>query len=284
MFRELVKHPTSLAFAIVVHAILIGLLMFSFDWTPKPDSAGSKPNVINAVAVDASKVDAELKKLRDADKRKKKKEQARVNKLKKDADAAKKKRAAEEKRIARLKKKRAAEEKKRKQEKKRLAKLKKEQAAVEKKRKAEQKRLAEAKRKRKLAEEKKRKAVAAQRKQEELERKRALAKQLAAEEQARADAAAVSTISEYTGLIKNKVSRNWLKPAGNTKGLRCKVSVRLIPGGEVISAQVIKSSGNSVFDRSVESAVYKASPLPLPKDPAIAARMREIDFEFIPEG
>lgn len=291
MFSELLRHPTSLIFAVVVHAVLIVLLMFSFDWTPKPESASNKPDVIKAVAVDASKVEAELKKLRAAEDRKKKKEQARINKLKRDAETAKKKRAAEEKRIASLKKKRAAEEKKRKAEQQRLANLKKQQAETEKKRKAEQKRLAEVESKRKLAEDKKRKAEAArkkaedeQRKREEQARKRALAEQLAAEEQARADAAAVSTINEYTALIKNKVSRNWLKPAGNIQGLRCKVSVRLIPGGEVVSAQVVKSSGNSVFDRSVESAVFKASPLPLPKDPAIAARMREIDFEFIPEG
>lgn len=270
MFRDLLQHPTSLVFAVVVHAVLILLLMFSFDWTPKPESSSNKPNVINAVAVDASKVEAELKKIRAAENRKKKDEQARVNKLKRDADAAKKKRAAEEKRIANLKKKTAAEEKKRKAEQKRLAEV-------------ERKRL-KAEKARKKAEAARKKAEADQRKREEQERKRALAEQLAAEEQARADAAATTTINEYTALIKNKVSRNWLKPAGNIKGLRCKVSVRLIPGGEVVSAQVVKSSGNSVFDRSVESAVFKASPLPLPQDPAIAARMREIDFEFIPEG
>ncbi len=298
MLSDLLRHPASLVFAVVIHAVLIVLLMFSFDWAPKPQSASNKPDVIKAVAVDASKVEAELEKLRAAEDRKKKQEQARINKLKRDADAARKKRAAEEKRIAALKKKRAAEEKKRKAEQQRLATLKKQQAEAEQQRKAEQQRLAkvESERKaaeaaRKKAEEEKRraedarkKAEAEQRQREEQARKRALAEQLAAEEQARADAAAVSTINEYTALIKNKVSRNWLKPAGNIQGLRCKVSVRLIPGGEVVSAQVVKSSGNSVFDRSVESAVFKASPLPLPRDPAIAARMREIDFEFIPEG
>lgn len=284
MLRELMKHPTSLAFAIAVHVILIGLLMFSFDWAPKPEIASSKPDIIKAVAVDAAKVEAELQKIRAAEDRKKDREQARLNKLNRDAEQAKKKRASEEKRIADLEKQRVVEEKKRQQEKKQLTEIRKEQAALEKKREAEQKHLTELEDRRKLAEDKKRKAEAEQLKQEELERKRALAKQLEAEEQARSDAAAVNTINEYTALIKNKVSRNWLKPAGDIKGLRCKVSVRLIPGGEVISAQVTRGSGNGVFDRSVESAVFKASPLPLPKDPAIATRMREIDFEFIPEG
>ena len=80
------------------------------------------------------------------------------------------------------------------------------------------------------------------------------------------------------------MTRNWLKPTGARKGLACTVRVRTIPGGEVVGVTIIKSSGDAIFDRSVESAVRKAAPLPLPRDPAIAARMREIDFEFIPEA
>jgi colicin import membrane protein len=298
VLRELLKHPAALIFSLVVHGILIALLVISFDWTAKPSAVPQKVDVIKAVAVDAAKVEAEVKKLKAAEDKRKRTEQARIDKLRREAEAAKRKRAAEEKRVADLKKKRAAEEAKRKAEKQRLTKLKAEQDKLQKKHEAEQKRLAEVERKRqqeelkrKKAEEARKKAEAEKRRAEEArerERKRQLAEQLEAEErdrkQQQADAAASKAVAEYTALIRQKVSRSWLKPAGNIKGLKCVVRVRVIPGGDVVSAEVTRSSGNSIFDRSVETAVFKASPLPMPKDPAIAARMREIDFEFIPES
>ena len=39
------------------------------------------------------------------------------------------------------------------------------------------------------------------------------------------------------------------------------------PGGQVLSARVIRSCGNPALDRSVEQAAIKASPLPPPPDP-----------------
>jgi len=276
----------AILFSVSIHAILLVLLVFSFDWTPKPKALVSKPNIVKAVAVDASKVQAELEKLKRADQNKQRKEKERLAKLKREEKAARQKRANEEKRLAKLKKqqaalkkKRIAEEKKRKTEQAKLAKLKKQQAEIKKQRKAELARQAKLKKqqdalkKKQAAEKKKRQAEAKQRQQE-------LARQLEAEEQAQANELATREIDKYQVLIRQKVIRNWLKPPGSSKGLVSKVKVRLIPGGDVIDVKVIKSSGNAVYDRSVERAVRKASPLPLPKDPAIAARMYDIEFNF----
>jgi colicin import membrane protein len=62
------------------------------------------------------------------------------------------------------------------------------------------------------------------------------------------------------------------------------VRVRLVAGGEVLQATVVQSSGNAAFDRSVENAVYKASPLPIPDDKALFDYFRELEFKFRPEG
>jgi colicin import membrane protein len=309
MFEALRNNLSAVLISIGVHVVLIVMLFISFDWTPKPAAVQNQPNVVKATVVDASKVKAELDKLKRAEQKKQKQEQARIDKLKRAERDAKRRRAAEEKRIAELKKKRAAEEKRHKQEQQRLARVKKEQAALKKKRQAEQKRLAELERKRKVEQERqkqaeaKRKAAEAERKaaedkrkaaeakrkaaeakRREDERKQQLAAQLEAEERAHAEAVARGEIDKYLALIRQKVTRNWLKPAGTGKGLACTVRVRTIPGGEVVGVTIIKGSGNAIFDRSVESAVRKAAPLPLPRDPAVAARMREIDFEFIPEA
>jgi colicin import membrane protein len=61
------------------------------------------------------------------------------------------------------------------------------------------------------------------------------------------------------------------------------VSLRLIPGGEVIpnSVSVVRGSGNAAFDQSVIAAVYNASPIPVPSGPAFE-RFREFDLKFSP--
>ena len=63
--------------------------------------------------------------------------------------------------------------------------------------------------------------------------------------------------------------------------MSCTLRVRLIPGGEVLSADVVETSGDGAFDRSVVAAVYKASPLPWPEDRDLAARFRDINFIFL---
>ena len=143
---------------------------------------------------------------------------------------------------------------------------------TERKKKAEQdkKRKAEAERKKKAA------AEAASRKAAE----EALQAQLAEET---AQARAESALSQYIPYIQDKIQRNWLRPAGSPKGLSCLILVKLIPGGEVVDARVVRSSGDPLFDRSVETAVLKASPLPMPEDAAMFKYFREINFNFKPD-
>ena len=87
---------------------------------------------------------------------------------------------------------------------------------------------------------------------------------------------------EYIAQIKNKIERNWLRPPGTAAGLKCIVRLSQIPGGEVVQAEIRESSGNIAFDRSVEEAVLRSSPLPVPKGPSLFDRNIVITFE--PEG
>ncbi|HCU54180.1 MAG TPA: cell envelope integrity protein TolA, partial [Gammaproteobacteria bacterium] len=169
--------------------------------------------------------------------------------------------------------------------------------AAEAKRQAQEKRkAAEAEKQRKEQE----RQTAIKRKKETEERRRAaeqsLKEQLASEEQdrkrqqefekRRAEQAArtQSELDRYEGLIRQQVERNWVRPAGWSKNMECVVRVRLSPTGEVIKATVIRPSGNPPFDRSVENAVYKASPLPLPEDKGLFEHFRELELRFRPEG
>jgi len=180
-------------------------------------------------------------------------------------EAEQKQRLAEADRKAEEQRQRDAEEKARKaeaDEKKRLAKIeadRKKAAAVKKKKQAEA-RDAEAKR---LVQE-------------------SLEAEFAKEAQERETTRVQGIVNLVVLQISQKVKRNWNRP-GTVKGQQVTLHVKLMPGGDVKQVTVIKSSGDAIFDRSAETAVYKAAPLPQPKDPKAAAELRDFQFVFKPE-
>jgi colicin import membrane protein len=291
MLKELRHHPRALALAVAVHVALIAALVVSLDWTRHPAPA-AQVETVQAVVMDETKVRAEQERLKEAERKKQEQEEQRLKKLEQEAEQARQAREQEQQRLKQLEQEAEKARREREQEQQRLAELEAQRKAeaerLEKQRQAErlaqekakeQKRLADLETRRKIEEEKKR----------ETERRLAeqqLKQQLEAEEQAAVDKArqeqAQSIIAQYTSLIQQKVRRNWLKPASAGEGMSCTVRVRLIPGGQVSDARVVASSGDELFDRSVETAVYKAGPLPLPPDAALFDYFRELDFVFKP--
>lgn len=90
-------------------------------------------------------------------------------------------------------------------------------------------------------------------------------------------------VNKYAVMIKAAIEQNWLIPAGVNKQLACVYDVKLAPGGVVLSVQLLKSSGNSAFDQSARTAIYKASPLPVPKDPTIFDNLRDLQLTLSPK-
>jgi len=163
---------------------------------------------------------------------------------------------------------------------------------------AEKARLAELERKRKVEEERLAKAREEQRKVEEArrqeeERRRAevaaqekalreaeLREQIALEEQ-RMAAERSGLLGQYIGLIQQRVTRSWLRPPEAQPGLNCEVFVSQIPGGDVVAVRIGRCNGSDAVKRSIEAAVYRASPLPPPPDASLFER--NLVFEFRPE-
>lgn len=292
MWEILRNRPSAFIYALLAHGVLIAMLVFSLDWTPKPVVQGSdapKKEIVEAVAVDPTKVEQELKKIESAEQRRQREAEQRLRELEAKAQAAARKREQEEKRAKALQRKREAEakrlaemKKKQEEEAKRLAEKKKKEEAERRKR-EEQKRLAEEERKRKMAAEAKRKQEEEKRKAAEAALQAKLAEEQAQMERAARAKRAQRLVSQYTVAIKRKVTQNWIRPPGIPAGLSCTVRVQLIPGGDVASVEVLKSSGNAVFDRSVEAAVYKAAPLPLPDDASLFEQFRQLTFVFSPK-
>src|SRR5579872_842676 len=73
-------------------------------------------------------------------------------------------------------------------------------------------------------------------------------------------------VNKYKALILQAISQNWLIPPSVNKNLSAELMIRVAPGGVVLDVLVTKSSGDPSLDNSARSAVFKASPLPVPKD------------------
>ncbi len=285
MIEILKEHPKAALFAAIFHVIVVIVVGVSVDWTSLTEPSGeNKPvKIVNAVAVDQKLLDNELKKIKQAEKQRVKKQ--------KDAERRKKKaivdRKREEKKLNELKRKNKKEKAKqlalkkkrdadKKADNKRKLKVKKAQqkkAAADKKKAA-----AEKKKAAKLAEQQKRKE------QFETELKQKMAKE-EAERQAQIAAANLakrqSEIGKYIQRIKLKVENNWITFRTKKLGKFTVVRVKVIPGGAVLDAKTITPSGDDIFDKDAVTAVYKASPLPIPPaDTDLINDFREFDLKI----
>lgn len=99
---------------------------------------------------------------------------------------------------------------------------------------------------------------------------------------ARATATA-SVIGEYTDKIKSKIRGNVNKTLCGDGNPELRFAIGLLPTGELSAMpKLIKSSGNSACDAAVERAISASQPLPLPTDPAIYAKFRNLNLTFRP--
>ena len=263
-----------------------------------------QPEPIKAVSVDASEVMKTVNHLKEQRARQAAAEKARQQQLQKQVDMARKERALEQQRLQQLKneaekiaiahKKQMEEEKKRLEqvaqkkaaEEKRLAEMKKQQQE-------ESKKLAELKKKQDLAKaaaaEAETKRLADAKKQREAreradaEQKRQQSIQQAALNAER-NARIAGEVDRYKALIIGAISRQWILPENAQSNLSSEFRIRLAPDGSVLEVTLARSSGDSVLDHSAQSAIYKASPLPVPTDPEAFNTFRDINLTVRPEN
>ena len=109
------------------------------------------------------------------------------------------------------------------------------------------------------------------------EREAELNARIAAEERL-ASARASGLMQQYVAQITSKIENNWRRPSSARPGLDCEVSVTQVPGGAVTNVSVGRCNGDAAVRESIEAAVYRASPLPLPPDPALFERNLIVTF------
>ena len=312
MFDRSYLLPT--LFAALVHALV--LVVISGVWIGQEVDRKAQPRHIEARMVDlsalAEKKAAEEKLMKDkaaAEAAKKKaaerakQDKAEEAKRKKAADAKRKadaKKAAEKKKADEAKRLKAAEAKKKVEAERKAAERKKAEAAKKKadadakkdklkaaeeaKKKAEAKKRQAEEAKRKAAEEAKRKADSERKAQEQAEAKRR--EELARQRAAAAERAA-QTVADVGAYIRTLTEDNWRLPSTARNGMTATVRIHFFPSGEVDLAEVIRSSGDMAYDRSVLQAIERVGQYELiaSVDPITFERnLRRVLIEFRPEG
>lgn len=92
-----------------------------------------------------------------------------------------------------------------------------------------------------------------------------------------------SLAGRYALAIQQAVTSNWLRPDSAPAGIRCRLRIVQIPGGEVIQASVTSPcNADELTRRSIEAAVMKAQPLPYRGYENVF--QRSIDFNFRYDG
>lgn len=163
---------------------------------------------------------------------------------------------------------RLADEQRAREERQRLEREAEAKRLAEEKRRAEEKRVAEEKLARERAA-----ALALQR-----EREAELRRRLAAEERGSALRSSPAA-DQWKAQIRARIERAWIRPPSARPGVECEVAVTQVPGGEVTSVTVEScTGGDDALRSSVETAVYRASPLPLPPDPSLFERNLRLTF------
>jgi colicin import membrane protein len=268
---------TALLVSVGVHAGLLFLMLLNLDLVPRPAPKPARL-AIEATVVDAGAIRraAEAERAaRQAEEQRRRQEAARRREAEQQRAAeeqARRRQAEEQRREREQAEVRRREETKRRQEADKAQKAKAEQQ----RRQAEERKRAEADAKRKADAEASRKAEAARR---EAQSRADLERAMAEEEQLSA-AAESGLLDQYAEVIRQKVERNWIRPASAREGIRCVVLVKQIPGGEVVEVRVAECNGDAAVVRSIEAAVLRSSPLPAPPDPALFDR--SLRFEFRP--
>ncbi|MDH5601178.1 MAG: hypothetical protein OEY78_07740, partial [Gammaproteobacteria bacterium] len=206
LWQTIKNNPSLLVWAIIIHVLVFLAIGVSFKASDPQTAEIKQVKVIEAVAIDEKKIQAEINKLKKSEDRKKQEQKRLQDKAKK----AKRDRKKEEQKLRALKKKQKEQERKSKEkqlkEKKRLAEIEKKQKETEEKlNKLEKERLA----KQELLE------------KEEKERQQKIAEKKRLAEQQKRAAYELGEVAKYKVMIRDQITRSWIFPASYQKGMKC---------------------------------------------------------------
>jgi len=282
--REFWAQTKAFSLAVAVHVLMAAMVVLgTMDWKPfKPPALTGM--TIEAVMVDTGAIKQRREQaIKDAEKavQRKAEQERREKELEARQEREKREKEAEEQRQKDLAAKKRQEDlrlqrMRKQQDQDRKDRLKKQQNELDQIRKKRE----EATRQRKI-EEQRLKQLDARRQadkdaQRQLQAEADMQRQMAAEFKA----GQIATKGEaYYAAVQSQVTNNWLRPPTARPGLRCRLKIVQIPGGQVISAAIAGTcNADEATRRSLVAAVERAGSLPYRGFEEVFER--EIDFIF----
>jgi colicin import membrane protein len=86
-------------------------------------------------------------------------------------------------------------------------------------------------------------------------------------------------MAEYKAKIMAKIRRNIVMPPDLPGNPAVEFDVTLLPGGDILDVKLRRTSGYPAFDSAVERGIFMSKPLPLPPDPALFSKFRNLNVK-----
>lgn len=270
------QHNGAVVWSLALHAVVIVGLALGIDLPDRPRPAVSAAPIQGTI-VDSATLQRQQA-ARDAAARAERQRQQRVEQQRREAQEQQK--LAEQREQQRVADAARAREQAVQEERDRAAAAKREQerqaqaASEQREREAREKaeRDAAAKREREAAAERARVAAEQRRREAELQAAVDLDRE-------RADAEAAGLLDLYLAQLEDDIKDAWNPPSSARAGIDCVVVVTQTPTGDVLSASVAKCNGDEAVRRSIERAVFDASPLPKAPNPTLFDRTINVNFK-----
>ncbi len=270
-------YPLSIVLALVFHILIFVTLIYLQSTSEAQSLELVQPTIIKALFIDENP-QVRNQQLREQRRQQEVADQRRREEQRQQQEAEQQRQREQE----------AAEQQQQQQERER------EQAALREREELERQRAEQERRQRE--EDARREADEEDRRQRELveqqERQRQQELQRQRQQEAAEAAAAEAARTEYelvqsaTALIQQVVQENWSRPPSARNGMRAVLQIRMLPTGELVDATITQSSGDPAFDRSAETAVFRAAPFSELQDLPINvfnANFRSLSLIFEPE-
>lgn len=98
-------------------------------------------------------------------------------------------------------------------------------------------------------------------------------------------AAQQGEMDKYINMIRNKVHQHVNQQLCGSGNPELEFAMSLAPTGDIVGTpRMLKGSGIAACDESVERAILLAQPLPVPKEADLFARFRDLKLKFHPKG
>lgn len=87
-------------------------------------------------------------------------------------------------------------------------------------------------------------------------------------------------VAKYTTEFREAIIANRIISSVFDPNLKCQIRIKLLPDGSISAVTIEKSSGNRAYDEISQNAVYKAAPFPMPQDPKLYSKLRDVVLSF----